>query len=75
MGAAEAIGRAAHTCSLPIDSSDSFGRDARWRHLKIGNPLFLQAEETWHSSCSLAARAGRYGAEVKGFSFLKGVRE
>ena len=75
VGAAEATASAALTCSLPIDPSDSFGRDARRRDHEEQEPPVFEGRETWHSSCSSAARTGRYGAEVKGFSFLKGVRE
>src|SRR5215831_4759485 len=75
VGAAEATASAALTCSLPIDPSDSFGRDACRRDREEQEPPVFAGRETWHSSCSLAARAGRYSAEVKGFSFLKGVRE
>jgi len=75
VGAAKATGSAALMCSLPIDLSDSFGRDARWRDRQEQEPSVFAGRESWHSSCSLAARTGRYGAEVKGFFFFKGVQE
>jgi len=75
VGAAEAIGSAALTCSLPIDPSDSFGRDARWRDLEGWEPPVFARQRDVAFLMQPRGPHGSLRRESEGVSFLKGVRE